>query len=378
MPILRYGFGVLRWTQAELRGIDRKSRKIMTKYKFHHPKSDTNRLYIPRKFGGRGITSAIDCYQQECIGLANYLHKNTWDPLVTIVKRSESRTQRGIMSFVRDCTMEETKKAIVNERREKLLEMPLHGQFFQQQSEIPTIDSSLSVDWLENSHLRFETESLICAAQEQALATNHIKAKIWKNGTVGKCRLCREQDETVSHLISGCIMLAGSKYLYRHNQIATYLHWCLAKDMGVEVTPSWLMHKPKESTTKEGIVLLWDMQINTDSRVLANRPDIVLHDTRLKSCLIIDVAVPVDKNSIKKIAEKITKYRDLEIEIQKCWGLKKVKTVPIVVGALGTVCSGLTKNLKLLSSRAKLTVVQKTALLGTANILRGVLTSKNN
>ena len=25
MPILRYGFGVLRWTQAELRGIDRKS-----------------------------------------------------------------------------------------------------------------------------------------------------------------------------------------------------------------------------------------------------------------------------------------------------------------------------------------------------------------
>ena len=90
-------------------------------------------------------------------------------------------------------------------------------------------------------------------------------------------------------------MLAATKYLYRHNQIATYLHWFIAKDMGVEVTPSWLMHEPKESITKEGIVLLWDMKILTDSRVLTNRPDIILHDTREKSCYIIDVAVPVDK-----------------------------------------------------------------------------------
>ena len=100
--------------------------------------------------------------------------------------------------------------------------------------------------------------------------------------------------------------------------------------------------------------------------------------THTKSCLIIDVAVPVDKNSVKKIAEKITKYRDLKIEIQKCWGLKKVKTVPIVIGALGTVCSGLTENLNLVSPQARLNIVQKTALLGTAHILRNVLTSNKN
>ena len=119
--------------------------------------------------------------------------------------------------------------------------------------------------------------------------------------------------------------------------------------MGIEVTPSWLKHKPSDSISKEGKTLMWDMSIVTNTRVLANRPDIIIHDTHTKSCLIIDVAVPVDKNSVKKKAEKITKYRDLEIEIQKCWGLKKVKTVPIVIGALGTVCSGLTENLNLVS-----------------------------
>lgn len=43
-------------------------------------------------------------------------------------------------------------------------------------------------------------------------------------------------------------------------------------------------------------------------------------------------------NVINKQAEKITKYRDLEIEIQKYWNLKKVQTMPVVIGALGAIC----------------------------------------
>ena len=378
MPILRYGFGVLRWTQAELKGIDRKTRKIMTKYGFHHPKSDTNRLYIPRMLGGRGVTSVTDCYQQECTGVAKYLDGNNWDPLVDIVKKSERKRVRGLMSFMTEETMKDFKDQMSKERETKLMEMPMHGQWFRQQQELPIYDTVRSNEWLKNSNLRFETESLICAAQEQALATRNIQAKIWKNGACSKCRLCKEQDETINHIISGCKMLAATKYLHRHNQIATYLHWCIAKDMGVEVAPSWLKHKPQESVSKDGKVLLWDMKIITDTRVPANRPDIIVHDKEKKSCLIIDVAVPVDKNSVKKIAEKITKYRDLEIEIQKCWGLTKVKTVPIVVGALGTICSGLEDYLKLVSPNARLNIIQKTALLGTAHILRNVLTSNKN
>jgi len=162
------------------------------------------------------------------------------------------------------------------------MEMPLHGQWFKQQEEITTIQQGSSMGWLSNSNLRFETESLICAAQEQALATKHVQAKIWKTGTSGKCRLCKEQDETISHIISGCKILAATKYLYQHDQIATYLHWCIAKDMGVEVTPSWLKHKPSDSISKEGKILMWDMSIVTDTRVLANRPDIIIHDTHTK------------------------------------------------------------------------------------------------
>jgi len=72
MPILRYGFGVLNWTQGELRAIDTKTRKVLTKHGFHHPKSNVHRLYLSRKCGGRGLIGAIDCHTQECSALANY------------------------------------------------------------------------------------------------------------------------------------------------------------------------------------------------------------------------------------------------------------------------------------------------------------------
>ena len=52
---------------------------------------------------------------------------------------------------------------------EKLHTMNLHGEYFKQQLEIPNVNIELSNKWLTNSYLRSETESLICAAQEQTL-----------------------------------------------------------------------------------------------------------------------------------------------------------------------------------------------------------------
>ena len=38
--------------------------------------------------------------------------------------------------------------------------------------------------------------------------------------------------------------------------------------------------------------------------------------------MLIDVAIPGDRNVIKKEAEKILKYKDLTIEIQRMWNVK--------------------------------------------------------
>ena len=41
-----------------------------------HPKSDVDRLYIPRKEGGRGLISIEDCVELAIRGLKVYIHES--------------------------------------------------------------------------------------------------------------------------------------------------------------------------------------------------------------------------------------------------------------------------------------------------------------
>jgi len=45
--------------------------------------------------------------------------------------------------------------------------------------------------------------------------------------------------------------------------------------------------------------------------------------------MLIDVAIPEDRNVIKKEAEKILKYKDLIIEIQSMWNVKGKVSISI-------------------------------------------------
>ena len=58
------------------------------------------------------------------------------------------------------------------------------------------------------------------------------------------------------------------------------------------------------------------MPIHNDRTIAANRPDIVLKNKKDKTCLLIDMTIPLDTNTSVKTREKITKYKDLEIEVE--------------------------------------------------------------
>ena len=59
-PVIHYTAGIIDWTMEELRELDQMTRKHMNIYKSLHPKSDTDRLYVPRKKGDRGLRSLED------------------------------------------------------------------------------------------------------------------------------------------------------------------------------------------------------------------------------------------------------------------------------------------------------------------------------
>ena len=92
-------------------------------------------------------------------------------------------------------------------------------------------------------------------------------------------------------------------------------------------------------------------------------------------CLIIDVACPVDNNLILKRNEKLDNYSELRLEIARMWD-KETLIVPIITGALGSIKNDLECNLKKLDIPCNVETLQKSVLLGTANILRKVLSIK--
>jgi len=57
--------------------------------------------------------------------------------------------------------------------------------------------------------------------------------------------------------------------------------------------------------------------VRTDRTIPNNKPDIIIRDNEKRTCVLIDVAIPGDRKVIKKEAEKIIKYKDLTIEIQR-------------------------------------------------------------
>jgi hypothetical protein len=91
--------------------------------------------------------------------------------------------------------------------------------------------------------------------------------------------------------------------------------------------------------------------------------------------MLIDVAISGDRNVIKKEAEKILvlKYEDLTIEIQRMWNVK-ARVIPVITGATGTISKSFRKYVSNIPGDHDVRELQKTAILGTAHILRKVLT----
>ena len=117
---------------------------------------------------------------------------------------------------------------------------------------------------------------------------------------------------------------------------------------------------------------MWDTQVHTDREIKANRPNIIIKDKVHQECTLIDMAIPADRNIAAKKVEKLS-YKDLEIEITRMWGMK-CTTIPVIIGALGTIQKGTEALVATIPAPdVHLQEIQKIALMGTAHILRKVL-----
>ena len=217
-----------------------------------------------------------------------------------------------------------------------------------------------------------EKESLLITAQNNAVRTNHIKARIDKTQQNSKCRLCGDRDEAINHIISECSKLALKEYKTRYDWVGKVIHWKMCKKFKFDHTNKWYMHKPAPVLENDTHKLLWDFDIHTDHLISARRPALIIINKKKRTCKIVDFSVPADHRIKLKECEKKDKYLDLTSELKKLWNIQ-VKILPIVIGEFGTVSKGLVNGLEDLEVGGRVETIQTTTLLRTARILRRVL-----
>ena len=103
---------------------------------------------------------------------------------------------------------------------EQLKNKALHGQW-------PKLMDELNADsyrWLCNAYFNPATESLLIAAQDQALNTNWLSCHVHHTVSSDLCRQCRMYPKTIEHIIAGCPTMVQTVYLDRHNAVTSAIH----------------------------------------------------------------------------------------------------------------------------------------------------------
>ena len=239
-----------------------------------------------------------------------------------------------------------------------------------------------SWDWVKAGYMTPSTEAYLFAAQEQAINTNAKRSRIYrevdKEGEVvsGMCRVCGEKLETVAHVAGGCGVLMEGPGTVRHDRVGLRVYWELCKKYNVECSARWFEHKPQTVAVSEDekVKIYWNYQHHTGKTVRHNKPDVVVVDSEDKLITIIDFAVPLDHNVVRKEREKVEKYQALAQNFRtKMKGTFRTQIIPVVVGAFGTIPKNLPDHLAKLGIPDATGGLQTTALLGTRRLLKNAL-----
>ena len=93
------------------------------------------------------------------------------------------------------------------------------------------------------------------------------------------------------------------------------LHWNLCKKYHLPASEKLRERNVEKVLQNEKVKILWDFKIQTDKHLAHNIPHITMIEK--KQVWLIDVATPGESRIDQKEVEKITKYQDLKIEVER-------------------------------------------------------------
>ena len=205
--------------------MDQRTRKLMTMHKALHPRDDIDRLYVLRKEGGRGLASLEVSVEATIQWLEDYI-KKCWGRRITATRNNMDNTRINITKIT---------------KKEKWEEKQLYGYFKWQTSKI---SCEKTWTWLRKWNLQI-------AAQNNAIRTKCIKARVDKTQQNSKCWLCGDWDKTINDIICEYSKLVQKEFSTRHDWVGKVVHWELWKKLEFDHKNKCYVHKPESALENE-------------------------------------------------------------------------------------------------------------------------------
>ena len=222
LPVLSLTFGILDRTICEFENLDITTRKILNMTGNFNRNSDIDRLYLPRRNGGRGLKNVKTLYESRKMSISQHLKLNRERNkyLRKVVAHEEDKIIRVAHELLNKHNIANenkspkylsqtfTEKLNENHNRD-FMSTPLHGYITKTTSESQEIDKQLSLSWTTNKYITSHFESYALAIREQDINTKDLNYRGNKaqNRTVyidNKCRLCKTSVEDVFHILCRC------------------------------------------------------------------------------------------------------------------------------------------------------------------------------
>ena len=133
----------------------------------------------------------------------------------------------------------------------------------------------------------------------------HTIHRTIKDKTDPLYRICENFKELIQHIVTSC--LASKTWVHIPAQqicsihLLDSLHRFQNRD-NWEVLWTWT--KKIKVTENNDVSILWGMPVHI------HRPDIMINDYKEERCMLIDMAIPSERNTSTGPTDKVTKYKD--------------------------------------------------------------------
>ena len=160
------------------------------------------------------------------------------------------------------------KKAVQSKRFEDTKEKKWQGNLMPVRWEDEKLDGECFSWMTEWRAAPTHTITGIMELYEQLLPTNLYNSRKTKttDDPYARCRMCGKAQESVAYALSGCSVLAQTKYLSRHNAALKILFFEFLKSYQlIEVISPWYSPtQPKPSYETEQATVYWDVPVYAD------------------------------------------------------------------------------------------------------------------